>query len=60
MAQIGTVIKAAIDYFDGDVRRINHFLKVYGYSKTLGELEGLDERTLEILETTSVLHDIGI
>ena len=60
MAHIGTVIKAAIDYFDGDVRRINHFLKVYGYSKTLGELEGLDERTLEILETTAVLHDIGI
>ena len=60
MAQIGTVIKAAIDYFDGDVRRINHLLKVYGYSKTLGELEGLDERTLEILDTTSVLHDIGI
>lgn len=60
MAQIGIVIKSAIDYFDGDVRRINHFLKVYGYSKTLGELEGLDERTLEILETTAVLHDIGI
>ena len=36
MAQIGIVIKSAIDYFDGDVRRINHFLKVYGYSKTLG------------------------
>lgn len=60
MKKVGEVIGKTIEYFDGDVRRISHFLKVYGYSKTIGELENLDEKTLEILEVTAVVHDIGI
>jgi len=56
----GSVINAMVSYFAGDARRINHFLKVYGFAKTIGELEGLDERTLRILEVAAVTHDIGI
>jgi HD superfamily phosphodiesterase len=60
MIQIGRVVNAMIDYYTGDHRRINHFLKVYSLAKTIGELEGLDERTLRILEVAAVTHDIGI
>lgn len=60
MRQIGNVINSMIEYYSGDVRRINHFLKVYAYAKTIGELEGLDKESREILEVTAVVHDIGI
>lgn len=60
MKQIGDVINAMIEYYSGDVRRISHFLKVYAYAKTIGELEGLDREAREILEVTAVVHDIGI
>ena len=54
------VINAMINYFAGDARRINHFLKVYGFAKTIGEMEDLDERTRQILEIAAITHDIGI
>src|SRR5574344_1295351 len=60
MNHIGQVIKAMIAYYAGDVRRINHFLKVYGFAKAIGEMEGLDESTQEILEIAALTHDIGI
>lgn len=49
-----------IIYYTGDVRRINHLLKVYGFAKTIGEMESLDENTQDILEIAAVTHDIGI
>lgn len=56
----GDVVRETIDYFGSDIRRISHFLKVYGYAKTIGELEGLTAENQEILEVAAVLHDIGI
>lgn len=60
MIKTGHVINAMINYYAGDIRRIKHFLKVYGFAKTIGEMEDLDERTLQILEIAAVTHDIGI
>ena len=60
MKHIGPVINAMITYYAGDVRRTNHFLKVYGFAKAVGEMEGLDEISKEILEIASLTHDIGI
>ena len=60
MNLIGQVINAMIAYYAGDVRRINHFLKVYSFAKTIGEMEGLDESTQEIIEIAALTHDIGI
>ncbi len=51
---------AMIEYYGEDRRRINHFLKVHSFAKLLGESEGLDERTLFILECAALVHDIGI
>lgn len=54
------IISAMIDYYKGDPRRINHFMKVYAFAKNIGIEEGLDSRTQNILETAAVVHDIGI
>lgn len=56
----GFIAQAMTEYFKGDAKRINHFMKVHGFAKAIGEQEGLDERTMEILEVTALVHDIGI
>ncbi len=60
MIKTGLVIDAMTEFYTGDIDRINHFLKVYGFAKVIGELEGLDENTEEILEVAALVHDIGI
>ena len=58
--KIGDVSVAMVAYNAADVRRVNPLLKVYGFAKTIGEREGLDARTQEILEIAALTHDIGI
>lgn len=58
--KIGDVAAAMIAYNAGDARRVNHLIKVYGFARTIGEREGLDARTQEILEVAALTHDIGI
>ena len=57
---VSQAIMEMIQYESGNPQRINHFLKVHSFAKAIGEMEGLDERTLNILEMASVMHDIGI
>ena len=47
-------------YYAGQPYRIQHFMKVYGYAKLIGEEERIDARTQEILNTAAIVHDIGI
>lgn len=49
-----------IKYYAGDVKRINHFMKVHGFVKVIGEGENLDQNTMFTLETAAYVHDIGI
>lgn len=44
---------------DGTRHDVSHLLKVWGYAKTIGELEGLDSKTQFILEATAIVHDIA-
>lgn len=60
MNNIGQITHAMIAYYTGDAQGINHFLKVYGFARTIGELEKLDEKSQEILEIAALTHDIGI
>lgn len=55
-----TIINEMISYYAGDVRRINHFLKVFSFAKSIGELESLEDDTQYILEIAAIMHDIGI
>jgi len=54
------LIAAMVEYEKGVPHRIHHFLKVYGFAKTIGELENLDNDSRFILETAAIVHDIGI
>ena len=47
-------------YYNGQPHRVQHFMKVYAYSKMIGELEGLSDREQDILEVAAIVHDIGI
>ena len=49
-----------IDFDKGDPMRIQHLLKVHRFAQLIGRAEGLDAHTLFVLESTAVLHDIGI
>ena len=37
------------DYFKGDQKRINHFVKVHSFAKLIGESENIDGKTMFIL-----------
>lgn len=58
--QHAKLINAMIEYDAGDVKRIQHLLKVHNLAATIGTLEQLDPETLFILETAAIVHDIGI
>ncbi|MDD5922463.1 MAG: HD domain-containing protein [Eubacteriales bacterium] len=41
------------------VHDINHFMKVWGFARTIGISENLDGKTQETLELAAVAHDIA-
>ncbi len=49
-----------IRYYSNDPRRIQHFMKVHDFSRTIGLLEKLTKEQLFVLETAAIVHDIGI
>lgn len=49
-----------IRYYSNDPKRIQHFMKVHDFSRTIGILEGLNDKQLFILEIAAIVHDIGI
>lgn len=56
---ISRILKAMIDYSEGSRHDINHFIKVWTYAKTIGELENLDQHTQDTLEIAAIVHDIA-
>jgi hypothetical protein len=56
---VSTVLEKMILYFNNDIRRINHALKVYGFSKAISGNESLENLNM-IVELAAILHDIGI
>lgn len=54
------IIQKMIAYFETDVRRINHALKVYGFASCLSRQEKLSEQDILIIDLAALLHDIGI
>lgn len=51
---------AMIEYFAGDAKRIQHFLKVHELAGLIAAVEGLDEKTRLTVEAAAVVHDVGI
>lgn len=56
---IGKIAAKMVDFYHGERQSIAHFLKVYAYARTIGQLEGLDENTQTTLEIAAVVHDIA-
>ena len=56
---VSNAIEKMIDFYQGNQHDINHFLKVWSYARNIGQMEGLDDHTQEVLELTAVVHDIS-
>ena len=56
---ISEILKKMIVFSEGNIHDIDHFLRVWSYAKTIGELEGLDAETQYVLEVAAITHDIA-
>jgi CRISPR/Cas system-associated endonuclease Cas3-HD len=54
------IIKKMIDYFQSDVKRINHAFKLLSFAEIISHDESLDQKTREVIIYAAILHDIGI
>lgn len=60
MDEIRELIAKMVEYYEGDPKRIQHFIKVHSFAGIIGRGEDLDVRTMYCLDTAAVVHDIGI
>ena len=60
MDEISGLIIKMTEFFSGDPKRIQHFIKVHTFARVIGRSEGLDIRAMYCLDVASVVHDIGI
>ncbi len=58
--EIRELIIRMIEYYEGDPKRIHHFIKVHSFAKIIAMGEGLELNTMYCLEVAAVVHDIGI
>lgn len=42
---IAQIIQKMISFSEGNIHDVDHFIRVWTYAKTIGELEQLDEET---------------
>jgi len=54
------IIEAMIEYFQKDMKRINHFIKVHAYASLICDMEEIEESTKRTIEIAAIVHDIGI
>ena len=56
---VSQIMEKMIAFSDGNLHDIDHFIRVWTYARTIGETEGLDEKTQFILEVAAITHDIA-
>ena len=56
---ISQIMEKMIAFSDGNIHDIDHLIRVWTYSKTIGELECLDAQTQLVLEVAAITHDIA-
>ena len=57
--KIAEIMENMIDFSERNIHDIDHFIRVWTYAKTIGELEGLDAESQFILEIAAITHDIA-
>ena len=60
MELLDRLFEKMVDYYRGDPRRIQHFVKVHGFAALIGREEGLSQEEQFLLEAAAYVHDIGI
>lgn len=56
---VSDVLVKMVNYSEGNLHDINHFLKVYAHAKTIAEREHLSADQQKTVEIAAVLHDIA-
>ena len=57
---VSEILQKMITRAGGNLHDIAHFVKVWAYAKTIGELEGLDPEMQRLVEITAIIHDIAV
>ena len=57
---INSIMMDMIDYYESDPKRIQHFIKVYSFSKLICEKENVEENIQNVIKIAALVHDIGI
>ena len=53
------LLEKMVAYSKSSIHDIDHFIRVWAYAKTIGELEKLDLETQYVLEAAAITHDIA-
>lgn len=56
---IEKITKKMIAYSKGNIKDINHFLKVHSFARTIGLMEKIGDTEQETLEIAAIIHDIA-
>ena len=54
------ILHKMANYFGNDTKRINHALKVYGFTAMIAGREKLSKSEADTVRIAAILHDIGI
>lgn len=60
MSKLDKLLMSMIEFYAGDPKRIQHFLKVHDFAALISRLEGADDKTTKLIEAAAYVHDIGI
>ncbi len=56
---LSAIMEKMIQFSKGNIHDTEHFIKVWSYAKTIGELENLEDQAQQILEVAAITHDIA-
>lgn len=56
---VSQIMEKMIAVSEGNIHDIDHFIRVWTYAKTIGELEKLDPELQFVLEIAAITHDIA-
>lgn len=56
---VSQIMEKMIAFSEGNIHDIDHFIRVWTYAKTIGELEQLDREMQLVLEIAAITHDIA-
>ena len=60
MKKTEKLIFETMKFFEGDEKRIHHFIKVHSLARLIAKGEELDKEALETVEAAAIVHDVGI